>query len=112
MGVLQIETLVDRAAERLPSGLSDDQIQLFTRLLQKRLKEKASSGSASTLLGDNSAVDSVLSKCLKYMPQIRQLTEEQSRCPHANLECPGTSATAADGTEASAPMDTTSQKEK
>merc|ERR1712153_47940 len=56
-----MDKLVDSAANRLPSHLSDDQIQMFTRLLQQKLKQRGNDNTgAENDLGESARTERIL----------------------------------------------------
>merc|ERR1712166_1168605 len=90
-----MDKLVDRAANSLPSHLSDDQIQMFTRLLQQKLKQRGNDNAgAENDLGESARTERILltNTCLKFMPNIRIMATTQAECPKHTLECPKNAA--------------------
>merc|ERR1712166_1510704 len=90
-----MDKLVDRAANSLPSHLSDDQIQMFTRLLQQKLKQRGNDNAgAENDLGESARTERILltNTCLKFMPNIRIMATTQAECPKHTLVCPKNAA--------------------
>merc|ERR1740130_450619 len=90
-----MDKLVDSAANSLPSHLSDDQIQMFTRLLQQKLKQRGNDNTgAENDLGESARTERILltNTCLKFMPNIRVMATTQAECPKHTLVCPKNAA--------------------